>query len=272
MVWRLDTKSLSSVVRASFIWTHPVQISLLSGPVSGSHDPDPSSLYEWWLLPDFTSNTLRPLILSLHILTLCAAIPWLWYSGLWCLINYFWRYRHVSWNAFSFAFKALAMRSTISTFGSFLLGIRNNYYNILLYKHTISYVPSYMFSLFPSSSVPWWLWTVSLSSDLKISRLRDSWHNGVGVNAACNVSPTVTFGEDSRLRVCTSRYLRRHAALVALKSKDTSAAVELFSLSGRGLRWRLFGVISNRLYIETLPTSRTLETLLVESSATYVNQ
>ena len=169
-----DAGSLSPVVRASFIWPRPVQISLLCGPASGSHDPEPSSPDAWWLLPDYTPNTLHPLILTWHVQTLCAAISWLWYGCLWCQINYFWRYCKVSQNAFSFEPQALVMSSTIFTCGSVFLGIWNNYYNIWLYKQTISYVLSHTLVPFPSSSVPGSLWTVSSSSGSKIPRLRYS--------------------------------------------------------------------------------------------------
>jgi len=53
-----------------FILPLPVQVSLLCGLASGSHDPDPSSSDAWLLLPDFTPNTVRPLILTGHVQTL----------------------------------------------------------------------------------------------------------------------------------------------------------------------------------------------------------
>jgi len=46
------------------------------------------------------------------------------------------------------------MSSSISTFCSVFLGIRNNYYYILLYKHTISYVPSHTLAPFPPPPFP----------------------------------------------------------------------------------------------------------------------
>jgi len=113
---------------------------------------------------------------------------------------------------------------------------------MLLYKHTISYVPSDTLAPFPSSCVPGSVSTVSLSSGSRISRLRDRFHNGVALTAASNISPTVSSGKESGLRGSKSRYLTRPAPDVAPKSKDASAVWELFSLNGRDERCRLFGV------------------------------